>query len=99
MVPIVELAERDQLGMAYVFGTIFRKLASGDCQSLPEMQPPRQVGFEPHVRPPDILPHFPVEERVRRETLSVPRGDLCPFRDRPERVEDDAVQAGIERNK
>jgi hypothetical protein len=41
------------------------------------------------VRPPDILPEFPVERMFRREMPSVSLSDLCFFRNGSHRFEDD----------
>ena len=57
----VELAQRQEFGMPHVFGTVFCQQLPDERQGFPEMEAPRQVCFKPHVRPPDILPHFPVE--------------------------------------
>src|SRR2546422_2877150 len=84
--------------MPHVFRAVLCEQLSDERQGLPEMQAPGQVGFEPHVWPPDIVPEFPIECAFRKEMLSVSLRDLCFFRNRHHRFEDDAVQTRVERH-
>src|SRR5438552_16455912 len=68
-VPIVELAQRQQFSMPHVFRAVFCEQLSDERQGFPEMQAPGQVGFQPHVRPPDIVPEFLIERVFRKEML------------------------------
>src|SRR5437879_10729774 len=62
------------------------------------MQAPGRVGFQPHMRAPDILPESPVECSFRGEVPSVSLSDFRFFGDGHQRFEDHAVQAREERH-
>src|SRR2546430_14887838 len=62
------------------------------------MQAPGRVGFQPHMRAPDILPESPVECSFRAEVPAVSLSDFRFFGDGHQRFEDQAVQAREERH-